>query len=76
MKSIKITKANKKEVMQGKAGVLRIIHRGETLKEFNTEDGYRLYCTLKSLSKRKTGTYSTLPQTFGAEFSARKLKKA
>jgi hypothetical protein len=66
-KEIIITKENMGEY-KGKAGVLKIMYNGKMLKEFITDNVYPLYNTLKSLSKRKTGTYSKLPQNFKAVF--------
>lgn len=73
-KAHKITADNKKEYRK-KSGTLKVTHRGQTLREFETEDVYRLYSTLKSLSKRKTGTYSKLPNNFEAEFVPHKIKR-
>jgi hypothetical protein len=53
---------------KGKSGRLLIKYNGKTLKEFLTDNVYPLYNTLKSLSKRKTGTYSNLPKNFEAVF--------
>lgn len=65
--SVVITKANMAE-FKGKTGVLTITYQNKKLKEFLTENVYALYNTLKSLSKRDTGTYSNLPQNFRAVF--------
>lgn len=69
-----ITAENKKEYRK-KSGTLTLVHNGKALRQFETEDVYRLYCTLKSLSKRKTGTYSKLPRGFDAEFVPHKIKR-
>lgn len=69
-KEIIITKDNMAEY-KGKAGILKITYNDKVLKEFITDNVYPLYNTLKSLSKRKTGTYSRLPQKFTAVFVAK-----
>ena len=62
-----IDKSNMAEY-KGKTGVLTIMYQNKVLKEFLTENVYALYNTLKSLSKRDTGTYANLPQNFKAVF--------
>ena len=69
-----ITAENKKEYRK-QSGTLTVSHKGKALRQFETEDVYRLYCTLKSLSKRKTGMYSKLPSGFDAEFIPHKIKR-
>lgn len=64
---IVITKDNMAQY-RGKAGKLYVMYNGKTLKEFITDNVYPLYNTLKSLSKRSTGTYSKLPRNFKAVF--------
>ena len=71
MKEVIITKDNMAEY-KGKSGKLFIKYNNKVLKEFITDNVYPLYNTLKSLSKRKTGTYSNLPQNFTAVFVAGK----
>ncbi len=53
---------------KGKTGILKIMYGNKVLKEFLTENVYALYNTLKSLSKRDTGTYANLPKNFKAVF--------
>ena len=62
-----IVKSNETE-FKGKTGVLTIVYNNKVLKQFVTENCYALYKTLRSLSKRDTGTYSRLPQNFKAMF--------
>jgi hypothetical protein len=76
MKKVKqpvtICKENMAEY-KGKEGVLKIMYQNKVLKEFWTENVYALYNTLKSLSKRDTGTYANLPQNFKAVFVEQKI---
>ncbi len=60
---------------KGKAGRLYIMYNGKKLKEFITDNAYPLYNTLKSLAKRKTGTYSNLPKNFEAVFVEEDVSK-
>lgn len=53
---------------KGKSGKLLIMYNGKTLREMLTQDVYPLYNTIKSLSKRETGSYSRLPKNFRAVF--------
>lgn len=53
---------------KGKSGKLKVMYNGKVLKEMVTENVYALYNTLKSLSKRESGTYSKLPRNFRAVF--------
>ena len=62
-KPLPIKQPKKKET-----GVLKIMYGNKVLKEFLTENVYALYNTLKSLSKRDTGTYANLPKNFKAVF--------
>ena len=59
---------------KGKEGVLKVMYGNKVLKEFITENVYALYNTLKSLSKRDTGTYANLPQNFKAVFVEQPIK--
>lgn len=62
-----LTKENMAQY-KGKSGKLVIMYNGKTLKELMTQDVYPLYNTIKSLSKRETGTYARLPRNFRAVF--------
>lgn len=66
-KEVILTKDNMRDY-NGLAGILKIKYNDKVMKEFITDNVYPLYNTLKSLSKRKTGTYSKLPKNFIAVF--------
>lgn len=66
-KKVIITPDNMRDFL-GQRGRLSLIYNDKVLKEFATDNVYALYNTLRSLSKRRTGTYSKLPRNFVAEF--------
>ena len=72
-KEVVITKYNMLQ-FKGKEGVLTIRYGDKVLRKFITENVYNLYNTLRSLSKRQTGTYSRLPQDFTATFVEKTIK--
>ena len=73
-KEVVITKENMLQ-FKGKQGVLKLMQGDKVLKEFITENVYYLYNTLRSLAKRKTGTYSKLPKDFTAVFIEKTIKQ-
>jgi len=72
-KEVVITKYNMLQ-FKGKEGVLRLMQGDKVLKQFITENVYNLYNALRSLSKRQTGTYSSLPKDFKAVFIEQPIK--